>query len=254
MGDSRRKLFETREELYTACHKVKKLICEKGRYKQDFIRFSPLSSSMKSLLTSALRSSGTIHEPYDKHTILQWRTFRNMIINHVCKELGIELKTKMPEINKIQQIVERDFTSINAKPEEDMTSAFKEVVTDFVFGHEHTDMSVGFASSRPLKENERVDPKSGMVFAYPDIPTNHEENPMQVLDSLKLTRPVLVGTTNILTAADDVLVVIIRECNTQIEKDYDMTEISSKFRTQEKELKTVIKLCLTQLDKEDSPT
>ena len=65
---------------------------------------------------------------------------------------------------------------------------------------------------------------------------------------LELTRPVMVGNINILTASDETLTSLIRNAKAQIEEDSDMAKISAKFKAKAKDLKSVIALCLKQLD------
>lgn len=65
---------------------------------------------------------------------------------------------------------------------------------------------------------------------------------------LELTRPVMVGDINILTASDETLTLLIRNAKAQIEEDSDMAKISAKFKAKAKDLKSVIALCLKQLD------
>jgi len=67
--------------------------------------------------------------------------------------------------------------------------------------------------------------------------------------SLTITRPVLVGTTNILTATKDQLAVLIREAQNQISNNKDLSEISDHYKVQKEELEETIKLCVEQLDK-----
>jgi hypothetical protein len=81
-----------------------------------------------------------------------------------------------------------------------------------------------------------------------DTPINPKENFM------KITRPIMVGSVNILEASDDTLVSLIRKAKSQIEADKDMASISSKFKDKKKELDKVVRLCLKQLDgEEESP-
>lgn len=67
--------------------------------------------------------------------------------------------------------------------------------------------------------------------------------------SLKVTKPILVGTTNILTATHSQLTTIIREAKEQIAVDEDMYEISKVHREAKAELEEVIALCVEQLNK-----
>lgn len=73
---------------------------------------------------------------------------------------------------------------------------------------------------------------------------NGSDNKMK----LELTRPVMVGDINILTASDETLTSLIRKAKAQIEEDSDMAKISAKFKAKAKDLKSVIALCLKQLD------
>ena len=76
--------------------------------------------------------------------------------------------------------------------------------------------------------------------------------PKEEEKSMKITRPVLVGNTNILKATDEQLTQIIRDCKDLIKDDADMTKISTKFQQKTAELEEVIKLCLVQLDGDKS--
>lgn len=73
------------------------------------------------------------------------------------------------------------------------------------------------------------------------------EKPMQ---NLKVTRPVLVGNVNILTAKDFELAAIVREAQQQIESNADMAKLSEHYKAKNEELNTVIALCVEQLDKD----
>ena len=69
-------------------------------------------------------------------------------------------------------------------------------------------------------------------------------------DTMKITRPVMVGSVNILEASDDMLVSIIRQAQDQIKIDSDIAKLSQKFMRKEGVLRGIIALCLLQLDKE----
>jgi len=75
--------------------------------------------------------------------------------------------------------------------------------------------------------------------------TGIKEKPM----SLKVTRPVLIGTVNILTAQTFELDAIIREAQLQIKANEDLQELSQHHKNMKTELEEVIKLCVEQLDK-----
>ena len=72
-----------------------------------------------------------------------------------------------------------------------------------------------------------------------------KENPME---NLKVTRPVLVGNINILTAQDFELDDIIRRAQASIEANKDLQELSQHHKNMKAELEEVIKLCVEQLD------
>lgn len=78
-------------------------------------------------------------------------------------------------------------------------------------------------------------------------PTGYKtkEKPM----NLSVTRPVLVGTTDILTAQPTQLDAIIREAKDQIAAGSDLQELSQHHRNIKAELEEVITLCVEQLDK-----
>ena len=71
------------------------------------------------------------------------------------------------------------------------------------------------------------------------------EKPM----SLFITRPLLVGNINILTASKEQLALIIREAQSQIEANADLTKVSVNYQQKQVELEEVITLCVEQLDK-----
>ena len=76
-------------------------------------------------------------------------------------------------------------------------------------------------------------------------PCNLKEKPM----NLSVTRPVLVGTTDILTAQPFQLDAIIREAKDQIAAGSDLQDLSQHHRNIKAELEEVITLCVEQLDK-----
>jgi hypothetical protein len=89
---------------------------------------------------------------------------------------------------------------------------------------------------------------SGMVS---DVPLHFTFSPNEINEeSMKITKPIMVGSINILEASDDTLVRLIRQAKNQIEQDKDMAIMSSKFQEKKKELNKVIKLCIKQLDGE----
>lgn len=71
-------------------------------------------------------------------------------------------------------------------------------------------------------------------------------------EDMKISRPVLIGNVDILTASDEQLTNIIRTAKQRIKDDADMAEISEKFAQKAKELNKVINLCIEQLDKDSS--
>ncbi len=79
--------------------------------------------------------------------------------------------------------------------------------------------------------------------------TEHKPNRKEKPMDLKVTRPVLVGTTNILTAQTFELDSIIREAQLQIKANEDLQELSQHHKNMKAELEEVIRLCVKQLDK-----
>ena len=87
-----------------------------------------------------------------------------------------------------------------------------------------------------------------------EAPKEDSATPTRMLtsgeDTMKITRPVMVGSVNILEASDDMLVSIIRQAQDQIKIDSDIAKLSQKFMRKEGVLRGIIALCLLQLDKE----
>ena len=81
------------------------------------------------------------------------------------------------------------------------------------------------------------------------LPAFIKEKPMN-LNNLKVTRPVMVGHVNILTARDFELAAIIREAQELIEANKDLVKLSDHYLEMTKELEEVIALCVEQLDKD----
>ena len=73
-----------------------------------------------------------------------------------------------------------------------------------------------------------------------------KEKPM----SLEITRPVLVGQTNILTASPEMLGHVIREARKQMSSLNDLAKESKYYQKKQRELNEVVKLCVEQLDKD----
>lgn len=77
--------------------------------------------------------------------------------------------------------------------------------------------------------------------------TLFKEKPMK--QSLAINRPVLIGTTDILTAQSFELDAIIREAHTQINNNEDLCAVSEYHKQEKVRLEEVISLCVEQLDK-----
>ena len=77
----------------------------------------------------------------------------------------------------------------------------------------------------------------------------HEPNKEKHMYDLKITRPLMVGNVDILTARDFELAGIIREAQAVIEANKDMSELSQHYRDMDVEAQEVIDLCVEQLDK-----
>lgn len=114
-----------------------------------------------------------------------------------------------------------------------------------------------YATTYPSLYNDKIDfsPFANMaVDQTADEMRNNFESiynaPEKPMRNFTVTRPVLVGNIDILTASDDVLVSIIRDAKNEQENMKDMVEVSAKFKAKSKELDDVIALCVEQLDKE----
>lgn len=77
----------------------------------------------------------------------------------------------------------------------------------------------------------------------------HELNKEKPMNNLKITRPLMVGNVDILTARDFEIAGIIREAQAVIEANKDMSELSQHYRDMDAEAQEVIDLCVEQLDK-----
>lgn len=105
-------------------------------------------------------------------------------------------------------------------------------------------VSVGYLSSTNHCGEIFLDTTPKTCSLFSGLP-KHKEKPMH----LTVTRPVMVGTTDILTTSKDNLNAIIREAQQQIESSSDLQEISQHHRNEKAKLEEVIKLCVEQLDK-----
>ena len=106
---------------------------------------------------------------------------------------------------------------------------------------------------RVVAGNINFDFFSSKSLAYPYLCSEtflkSPTKPKEKLMDLKITRPVLVGTTNILTAPTFTLDEIIREAQEQIKANEDLQSLSQHHRNIKAELEEVITLCVKQLDK-----
>lgn len=111
------------------------------------------------------------------------------------------------------------------------------------------DLEIAHTTKRMLIENSIRKPEE--YYYHSIITTDEKQNIMNGTNNkmkLEITRPVMVGDINILTASDETLTLLIRNAKAQIEEDSDMAKISAKFKAKAKDLKSVIALCLKQLD------
>jgi hypothetical protein len=68
--------------------------------------------------------------------------------------------------------------------------------------------------------------------------------------NLSISRPVMIGGTDILTAQDFELESLIREAQSQIENNQDIAKVSESYKLKQVELQEIIDLCAEQLDKD----
>ena len=112
----------------------------------------------------------------------------------------------------------------------------------------HTNLSVGYESTtNSCGEIFLGKPKTcSLVGLKADLLIIDDlEKPM----SLSITRPLLVGNINILTASKEQLALIIREVQSQIEANADLAKVSVSYQQKQVELEEIITLCVEQLDK-----
>jgi hydroxylamine reductase (hybrid-cluster protein) len=67
--------------------------------------------------------------------------------------------------------------------------------------------------------------------------------------NLSISRPVMIGGTDILTARNFELESLIREAQSQIENNQDIAKVSESYKLKQVELQEIIDLCAEQLDK-----
>lgn len=89
----------------------------------------------------------------------------------------------------------------------------------------------------------KVDPSIAQNKNNPNLNLKKE-------NSMKITRPVLVGNVDILTASPELLGNIIREANNQMTQMADLAVESKYYENKQNSLKEVVKLCVGQLDKD----
>lgn len=112
---------------------------------------------------------------------------------------------------------------LDTKTEEELYSSMMNTDYSALEAHVHTQLNTNPNTTAPL------------------------EKPMQ---NLTVTRPVLVGNVNILTAQDFELAAIVREAQEQIENNADVAKLSEHYKAKQEELHVVIALCVEQLDKD----
>lgn len=117
-----------------------------------------------------------------------------------------------------------------------------------MFGH-HTTPSKNYFADALVGIEQRI-----YATTYPahvldklsETTTAPLEKPMR---NLEITKPVLVGNTDILTCEEYTLVEIIRDAKEQIKLNADIAEVSTSYAKKASKLEAVITLCVAQLDK-----
>tara|TARA_R110000744_G_scaffold340357_1_gene445594 strand:+ start:250 stop:828 length:579 start_codon:yes stop_codon:yes gene_type:complete len=118
-----------------------------------------------------------------------------------------------------------------------------------------TRFPVDIAKANPCSEiflNTDMSKLEDRIAASTDIPTSmlfNKPKEKSMKQSLTINRPVLIGTTDILTAQTFELDAIIREANTQIDNNADLCAVSEYHKQEKVRLEEVISLCVAQLDK-----
>jgi hypothetical protein len=138
---------------------------------------------------------------------------------------------------------------INTTLKIDLKAAEKKVADDFILFCKTQNLYNPFSHHLGLKFDMKA--AEDCLAAYlcklnnPKLKTfSTKEN------NMKITRPVLVGNINILEALPDVLGQIIREAKKRMSELDDLASESEHFKREQDELKEVVKLCVTQLDKD----
>ena len=108
-----------------------------------------------------------------------------------------------------------------------------DIKPDFKMGHRQQQLT---DLTPPINFN--VDTRGRL---YPSNPT--KEN------TLKITRPIMVGNINILEASENTLAHIIRQAQQEIKANEDLAEVSKAYQKKAEDLNKVIDLVVKQLDK-----
>jgi hypothetical protein len=223
-------IFKSLEEVNVAVESIALTIHTTQKYhlafRESFIKFSSVSINC---YQEAIRDSnyGLVYDDMDSR---EARTFRQAIRQEARRQMGdtnlecpsvtrdrLDLLLKVHKVAKIQPTVKISTHKVCLDPIEELKYGVR-ICDDIESNHRHINLTLNFTKEK----------------------------------SMKITRPVLVGNTNILKATDEQLTQIIRNCKDLIKDDADMTKISTKFQQKTAELEEVIKLCLEQLDGDKS--
>ena len=158
---------------------------------------------------------------------------------------GTNFKSSQLNLTKFVDVVSK---SKLEKFQVDLLNAFDKSIIpptrEVLIGDFNMDLHKGGAFLTKFSSSNQV---------YANLIAQNKTNPnlnLKKENSMKITRPVLVGNINILEASPEVLGNIIREANKQITQMADLAVESKHFENEQNSLKEVVKLCVTQLDKD----
>lgn len=247
-------MFSCKAELDTAVSNVAHNISVKVELRVHFTdRYRANMSPDRDMLRYACISAKVPIKDFDANQV---NTFFSLVEQNTARRLDLDLRRYKP----VNVVKERALLDANQEvPKcEGASVGYKinlrkaeEATSNFFFSREDLASAIGPSSLADSVHKASIAAAKEVklaraFFSQPTRPTFEENKPM----SLEVTRPVLVGSTDILTASDEQLVRIIREAERQIKADEDIAKRSTKFKKKAEELREVIALCIQQLDDE----
>lgn len=232
-------MFSSMVKLDIAVSNVALNICHVPKFKDEFLRsYNAHMSPARQILFGACKSA-KVRLGTNANNI---NTFFYLVEIAAARNFDLDLRRyKTVSVDKKKALINWKNKPV-AKPHKKIVMReLEEKMLDTAIADHISTVSVGYSMDLQKASKEAL-----AFFSPPTKPTFDKVKPM----SLEVTRPVLVGGIDILTASDEQLVHIIREAERQIKSDEDITKLSTKFKKKTEELKEVIKLCIQQLDNE----